>query len=311
MPIRRTGPKPNLFGWIDHPDRHAAAALAPTFRDAAPACMQTVSGSETDPVLLYKALTDVLGSWDKLPWVPQKIGDCTSFGTGHGNDCLQCVEIVLQNEANEFLETCTEAIYGLGREVAGMTGRRFAGDGCYGAAVTRAMVETGVLPRAFVPSGDGGATYDGSRAKSWGYRGVPDDVRAICQKYKLGGRALVKTWEEYVAAMKNGYPVAICSSWGGTYTRDANGFISRSKNWPHCMVALGVRFDIEGACIFNSWPLGSFTGPTPLGMWEGSFWVSRQNLERILSEGDSFALSKAPDFKPRALPAHWTYADAA
>lgn len=301
-----------LLGWVDQPERHALAARHPQFRQIAPACMAASADDDgKKPVLLYKAITDVLGGWDKLPWVPQAIGDCTSFGWGHSNDILQCVELILGADTGDFAETCTEALYGLGREKAGMTGRRFAGDGCYGSALREAALE-GMAPRFLLPADRGGATYDGDRARRWGQQGIPTDVREICSRYKLGGSALVRTWAEFVAATRSGYPVAICSNWGGTYKRDADGFLARGwKPWPHCMLLAGVRFDIEGAACLNSWPIGTFSGPVAFDLWQGGYWLRRADVEAILAAGDSYALSMSPDFKPRPLPRRWTYDAAA
>lgn len=304
----------NLCGWVDHPERHGVAAMFPAFQAAAPLCMASVDADDKSPVLLYKAVLDVLGSWDKLPWVPQRIGDCTSFGWGHSLDILQCVELVLGTDSGDFAETCTEAFYAAGREAGNMLRPHAGGmgDGCYGSAMAKASTTLGFVPRFMVPESVGGPAYSGDRAASWGWRGMPDAVRKIAAGFKLGAAALVSTWDELVASIRNGYPVAICSSWGGTYQRDENGFIQQGwRPWPHCMLLCGVRFDVEGAACMNSWPLGMFTGPTGLDLWKGGYWLRRRDVEKILSGRDSFSLAKAPDFKPRPLPAKWTYAAAA
>ena len=73
-----------------------------------------------NPILLYKAWRDVLGKDPAYP--AQQIGDCVSFGHGHANDLLQCIEIAL-GEPAEYRETDTEFIYATSREVAGILGR--------------------------------------------------------------------------------------------------------------------------------------------------------------------------------------------
>ena len=42
-----------------------------------------------------------------------------------------------------------------------------------------------------------------------------------------------------------------------------------------------------------------------------SFWADQEVVERILGEGDSWALSKSPAFEKRDLPPAWKYHDAA
>jgi hypothetical protein len=271
----------------------ALAAAAPPLMAAAP---------DTAPILLYKAWRDVLGKDPAYP--AQQIGDCVSFGHGHANDLLQCIEISL-GEPAEFRETDTEFIYATSREVAGILGR---GDGSYGAAAVKAMTTIGLVSREML--GDQ-AAYSGKRAKEWGRVGAPADVKAKAAPFKLGSGALVSTWNELVAALMNGYPVTICSNQGFTLQRDAQGFCSARGTWGHCMCVAGIRFDREGACILQSWGPESPAGPLGLDQPTFSFWADRRVIERILSQGDSWALTKAPDFVSRPLPVHWSYHQAA
>jgi hypothetical protein len=293
----------SLCGWVDHPDRLAFAAQFPKFAQIAPKCMASV-GAETEPILLYKAFHDVLGAGAWPSWVPQKIGDCESFGHGHGNDCLQCVEISL-GEASEYRETMTEQLYGAGRKIGNMLGPF---DGCYGAAMVKAMQQTGMVSRDMVPDG----AYSGQRAKQWGRTGPPADVEQKALGYKLGNAAMVTTWDELVAAVKNGYPVTLSSGMGYSMTRDSQGFCSRRGRWGHCTVVLGVRFDRPGALIQNSWgEQGMYAGPLVLDQPPGSFWADQSNVVSMMSEQDSFALSGSPAFAARKLPPHWSWSVAA
>jgi hypothetical protein len=264
---------------------HAAAHL---FGDAAP----------SEPVLLYKAWSDVLGKFPDYP--AQQIGDCVSFGHGHGNDLLQCIEIGLGQPA-VYRETDTEFIYGASREIAGILG---SGDGSYGAAAVKAMMTIGMVSRAMLGS-DG--AYSGQRAKAWGETGPPASVQAEAASFKLGSAALVSSWDDLVAAITNGYPVTICCDQGFDLTRDQDGFCAASGTWGHCMVIAGVRFDRPGACILQSWGPDVPTGPTALGQPDWSFWAERDVISAILNEGDSWALSKAPAFMTRQLPLTWKY----
>lgn len=291
----------NLCGWIDHPDRLAFAAQFPTFAQAAPKCMAS-AGAGTDPVLLYKAWKDVLGDYPK--YIAQVNGTCVSMGHGHGNDLLQCVEIAT-GEPSEYRETDTEFIYATSREVAGILGRK---DGSYGSAAVKAMMTIGVVSREMLGA-DG--VYSGSREEDWGLNGAPSKYKDMAAKYKLGNAALVSTWDELVAAVSNGYPTTICSNVGFTMTRDSQGFCSRWGFWAHCMMIGGVRFDRPGACIMQSWGPETPSGPTDLDQPHFSFWADQKVVEKILSQGDSWALSKSPDFVEKVLPAHWNWSTAA
>jgi len=291
---------PHIDGWFGIDEvQQGFAARRPTLSQTAPGLI----GDEADgqPILVYKALKDVLGAYP--PYPAQQIGDCVSFGHAHGLDMLQCVEIAL-GAPMDFRETCTEFIYGTSREVAGILGR---GDGSYGSAAVEAMTKLGVLSREMVPDG----AYSGARAKSWGRYGVPADLKRKAASFKLGSAARVTTWAELVAALKNGYPVTVSSGQGFTMTRDAAGFCTARGVWGHCMVIGGVRFDRPGACILQSWGPDQPAGPTALDQPSFSFWADRSTVEGMLAQGDSWALAKAPEFAARALPEHWSYHSAA
>lgn len=285
------------FGWFSDGGHVPIAKGFPTLSQAAP---RLITGDEDgSPILLYKAFTDVLGKYPDYP--AQQIGDCVSFGHGHGVDLLQCVEIGL-SEPSAYRETDTEFIYGMAREVSGDLGR---GDGSYGAAAVKALTTVGAVSREMLGA-DG--VYSGTRAKSWGYSGPPAAVKAEAAPYKLGSAAAVGTWDELVAAIRNGYPTTICTIRGFTESRDAQGFCAMRGRWGHCMVIAGVRFDRPGALILQSWGPSQPSGPLCPGQPSFSFWADRKAIESILSEGDSWALCKAPEFVKRDLPPAWSFA---
>ncbi len=290
-----------VSGWLDVPERHVVAASLPTFAQVGAPLIQ--AGAPDADILLYRAFKDVVG--DYIPYPRQEIGDCVSFGHAHGNDLLQCVEAAIQGLkfTREELETDTEALYGMAREVGGMLGGQ---DGCYGSAAVKAMTTLGMVPRSAV------APYSGKRAKDWGYHGAPAEIKAKAAKWKLGNAALVKTWDELVAAMSNGYPVTICTGMGFTMHRDDHGFCTPSGSWGHCMLLCGLRHGSRpGACVFQSWGVNVPDGPRDLDQPDNTFWVDRGPIERILGEGDSWALSKSPFFVERPLPSRWKYSRAA
>jgi hypothetical protein len=291
----------SLCGWRDiDAIQQVFAGQFPTLAQAAPHLMG--APAPTGPILLYKAWRDVLGQDPAYP--AQQIGDCVSFGHGHGNDLLQCIEIGL-GEPAVFQETDTEFIYATSREVAGILGRQ---DGSYGSAAVKAMTTIGMVSRKMLgPDG----TYSGQRAKDWGWHGAPASVKSEAAPYKLGASAQVSTWDELVAALNNGYPVTICTGQGFTLARDNDGFCQARGSWGHCMLIAGVRFDRPGACIIQSWGPDMPSGPTALDQPSFSFWAEQGVIERILGQGDSWALSKSPAFEERELPPAWKYHDAA
>jgi hypothetical protein len=291
----------HLCGWRGVDDlQRTFAGHFPTLARSAPHLMG--GPAPTDPVLLYKAWRDVLGGYPAYP--AQQIGDCVSFGHGHGNDLLQCVEIGLGGPA-VYQETDTEFIYATSREVAGILGRQ---DGSYGAAAVKAMTTVGMVSRAML-GGEG--AYSGQRAKAWGLSGAPSSIKGEAGSFKLGSSAQVSTWGELVAALRNGYPVTICTAQGFNLTRDGQGFCRMQGRWGHCMFIAGVRFDRPGACIVQSWGPDTPGGPMALDQPSFSFWADRSAIQEILDEGDSWALSRTPAFQRRELPPAWKYHDAA
>jgi hypothetical protein len=284
-----------LGGWSPAPaevDRVLATMRHPTFAQAAP----RLSGAGTDKtVLLYKAFKDVNG--DYIPYVAQQIGDCVSFGFGHGVDLLGCVQIAIGHKAEKFEQTATEAVYGMARvDIGGQRGSRQ--DGAVGAWAAKAVCSIGTVDRDVV------GAYSGQRAKQWGAQGVPDDIKAKAGEHKVKSFALVSTYEELEDALANGYPVPVCSNQGFTLTRDAQGFCRPRGVWGHCMLIVGVRAgDRPGACIFQSWGPDMPSGPLDLDQPPNSFWADRDVVERMLAMRDSWALSGLDGYPAQPLPA--------
>jgi hypothetical protein len=257
-------------------------------------------GPDPGDVLLYKAWKDVLGDYPHYP--AQQIGDCTSFGSGHTMDLLQCVEIALGKQPLGYKETCTEAIYGLGREIAGMLG---SGDGCYGAAVAKALTDLGAVPREVV------GPYSGQRAKEWGARGVPADIKERAAQFKLGAAALITTCDEADAALANGYPYIVCSDQGFTMHRDQDGVCHPQGSWPHCMSVSGrrTRNGRRQYLIDQSWGDNVPDGPQTDDQPSFSFWIDEAPMSHMLSARDSLAFSRFGGFERRPLPSLWGWED--
>lgn len=287
-----------LCGWLGADAKQKQlASMFPALRQMAPQLF--TAAPRTEAVCLYKAFDEVLGdNWIGYP--SQETGDCTSFGHGHGNDLLQCIALGL-GHGSAYFETDTEFLYGASRETAGILG---GPQGSYGAATVKAMMQMGMVSRDMLgPAGE----YSGDRANAWGTTGPPEIAKAKAVHYKLGAAAQVHTWEDYVRAITNGYPVSTCSKLGFSPVRDGQGFCVSQGHWGHCMVCAGVRFDRPGGLILQSWGPDIPTGPTTLDQPSWSFWVDMSTLEEMLAEGDSWALSDSPAFDPQKLPKSWTY----
>jgi hypothetical protein len=271
---------------------------SPYFAAAAPDLARSGAGKT---VLLYKAFKDVNGG-RYIDYGAQKIGDCVSFGFGHGIDLLEAVQIAVAKRPEEFKPTATEAVYGMARvDIGGQRGSY--SDGAVGAWAAKAVSTLGTLSREVV------GAYDGKRAKDWGARGVPAELAAKASQHKVQTTSLVSTYEELEDALANGYPVTVCSNQGFSLQRDGDGFCSARGHWAHCMLIVGVRADSRpGACIFQSWGSDVPSGPLALDQAPNSFWADRAVVERMLALQDSWSLSSFEGYPAQVLPEHWTYA---
>jgi hypothetical protein len=190
----------------------------------------------------------------------------------------------------------------MGREIADMLGQQ---DGCYGVAVAKALVERGAIPRKLV------GAYSGKRAKEWGARGVPSEIKQTAGSFKLGAAALVTSLAEADAALANGYPMAGGFSQGFTLHRDQDGLCRQSGQWGHEQ-AVGARRTRNGQrqyLMLQSWGNTIPDGPTTDDQPLFSFWVDERDFTSILSQRDFLAFSLFPGFEKKPLPSRWTYQD--
>jgi hypothetical protein len=310
-------PSTQLFGWSPSPEGvqdFIDSLPHPEFQDAAPNLV-----ASNQPVFLYRALPKEYRN------EPQQIGDCVSWGHKHAVDILGAIDFKL-GLSNKFLEVSSESIYGGARVESksrpeGQTegiGEGSGGyrDGSYGAAACKWLLNYGVVYRDVYQTPNGEIdlrTYSGNRAKDWGNfgNGGRNDkgfLDKVAKNHPVKAVARVRTWEDFVKAMQNGYPVTICSSVGFDSPTDSNGFCRRNGVWNHCMTLVGVRFDIEGGLILNSHGPNSpnqSRGIYPEDQPKGSFWATRKTVEDILAAGDSWAISGVKGFPPKKMHEGW------
>ncbi|MBX3399333.1 MAG: hypothetical protein KF873_11365 [Gemmataceae bacterium] len=291
-------PEPTAFGWV--PDAEQVRVVAATLPQpdfaATPAYRDVYAGP--DDVLLWDASRKVLG---KLipPRDQGNVGSCVAFATASAIEHLLCVQAA--NGANEeYRDLAQEIIYGGSRVEIG--GGRIRGDGSVGAWAAKFVVEYGVLPRGQFGRFDL-RTYDVPRCREYGRTGVPDELEPEVRKHPVKAVSNVKTWDEARAAIRNGYPVIVCSNQGFRAARDADGFCAPGGTWYHCMALVGVRGEGRpGGFLLNSWGERFHSGPTGLGdPSPGGFWADARVLDRMLRQGDSWAFSGVKGFPSRKL----------
>lgn len=289
------------FGWLNRPAEAArvrATLKSPDF--AAAGGRRLMQATPEGDALLYQASIRVTGG--TLPPHDQDgTGCCVGEGTAGAVNLLQCVEIALGGEAAEYKPVSSAAVYALSREVAGILGQ---GDGSYGSAAAKAIETLGTVDCETAQDDPTKPHPHAEMAKKWGRTGLPAALKAVAKKHLVKTASMVRSADEVKAALQNGYPVFICSNVGfegrGGFRRDDDGRCYRGGDWPHCMYVCGYRADKQWFCIVQSWGKAP-PGPRTLGQPESSFWISREDMDLIARQGDSFAVSGYDGFPAQRL----------
>lgn len=315
-------PYAHLMGYTPQPaqsERFIRSMPRPTLKEAAPDFFQArgpppARYAADEPILLYRALNVAHQRKFGSNWSPirQEIGDCVSHGWSLACTTRLAIDYVL-GESGDFQVVFSEAVYGLSRVEGRGVKYNGGGDGSYGSAAAAGVTKFGVpfrLDYTNVASSEcDGRTYSGSRARNWGAYGCggrSDEGRldAIAKLHPVGQVALITTWEETVAAIRNGYAIAVCSGQGFAYATDRDGFARPQGSWAHCMCAFGVRFDREGVLIANSWGsnwIDQSGGKYPSDMPPGCFWCDRRVWERMIAGRDTYAVATVKGFQRTRL----------
>ena len=289
---------PRFFGWVHDPEAVEAVARqlpCPHFRQTE--AYQAPYDGPHD-VFLWEACRKVTG--DLLPPRNQgSVGSCVSFGTASAIEHLICVQIVSGNR-EEYRDLAQEVIYGGSRVEVG--GGRIRGDGSVGAWAAKFVQDWGVVPRGIHGPHDL-TRYDERRCREYGQRGVPADLHPLARQHPVRTVANVRSWDECQAAIRNGYPIAVCSSQGFSMRRDAEGFCRPQGTWMHCLAIVGVKGGARpGAFLLNSWGPSAHSGPRGAGdPSPAGFWVDAATVDRMLRQGDSWAFSSFVGFPARKL----------
>jgi len=252
-----------------------------------------------DDVFLWEACKRVTGN--HLPAHDQDgVGCCVGEGFASAVEYLQCVEIALKNEVESYAPISSEVIYALSRVEIG--GGRLVGDGSVGAWAADAVTKYGVLPRQVLASVDL-SKFNPQLARRWGQIGLPDELEPEARKHPVRTVSQVNSFNEAKAAIANGYPIAVCSNQGFTMMRDRDGFCLPRGSWAHCMCFIGaIGGQRPGLCCLQSWGANVPKGPIGFGDHpDCAFWVDAEVVERMLRQGDSWALSAFDGFPARKL----------
>jgi len=286
---------PRHFGWIDDPAAVRECIAAMDCRPFRATAAFTTVWTGPEDVLLWDAARTTTGA--VLPARDQKsVGACVGFATASAIEYLLCAQIA-DGAEDTYRDLAQEIIYGGSRVEIG--GGRVRGDGSVGAWAAKWVKDYGVVARGIHGRYDL-RSYDEARCRAFGRKGVPDELEPLAKEHPVRSVARVQSWEECLAAIRNRYPVVVCSSQGFTMERDANGFCNPRGTWYHAMAVIGVRGgDRPGGFLLNSWGPDAHSGPRYPDDAPGcGFWVDAAVLDGMLKQGDSWSFSQAVGFPP-------------
>ena len=298
-------PPTHGMGWVDSPDyvnRVVATFRNPFFGDAAKTIIEADQDKDALLWLCHKKVTGK--AW--LAHDQNGTGCCVGEGFSTAVEILTAVGIIINNEAHEYHDISASAVYALSREVGNYLVNN---DGSTGADAAKSLMEYGCI--SCDEAGDDNRTNPkhAQTAKKWGKSGLSADLKRLAAAHKIRSAARVRTPEEVRAALINGYPVPICSSVGfEPFRRNDQGLCKPGGSWPHCMCIVGYRADRKHFLVLQSW--GESVPPGPKSMPVGysaddqpncSFWIDWNTCQRIVSSGESYALSSFDGYPARNI----------
>ena len=256
--------------------------------------------------LLYQDYRLVTGRTYQ-PRAQGKAPSCVANAAATAVDILTAVEVLKGEPERMPLElVAVEPIYGLSRQEIGGLGT-MAGGGSHCIWACQAMQRYGVCyQKNYGLIGFDLSKYSTDRCYEWGRNGVPDSLELIGQIHPVQDYIRINSFEDLRDAIYNGCPCIVGSNQGfgrkSGAKRDSEGFLSPpwfTAPWAHAMAIIAVDDNPErpGALIINSWGSNWVGGPKKFGDEpEGSFWVDKKVLERMIAQDDCYALRNFKGF---------------
>jgi hypothetical protein len=306
------------FGWRPPTEAERQQTLAalrcPRWEMTEAASADTAGPDDDAPV--WRLYAKVTGR--PFPAFDQgQIGSCVAFGTSAAAEFSLCARIHAHlGPPQQFTPTIREAVYAGSRINADPRNPIRGGDGSTGERASRWLRQGagGLLPEGTYV-GKAVIGYDVSRCRSWGDRGVPAELLPACRDNPCE-TTLVTSAADARKALQQGYAIFVCSDVGfgdlgpGPISRDADGFLKARGVWPHCMCIAGYQGGPrKGFLIVNSWGDRWVAGPAGrfADVPGGSFWADFVTVDRMLKQGDSYAVAGVEGFRRRRIDSgDWT-----
>ena len=125
--------------------------------------------------------------------------------------------------------------------------------------------------------------------------GVPQAIEKEAKKNPLLFAVKIDGgWEQACDAVSQGYPVVIGSNQGYKSKTNRDGLLDPYGTWLHAMLLWGIdtKSNTHAGCLANSWSADWISGPKyKYGTPSSAFWTEARNIDGMLNEGNSYALS--------------------
>jgi hypothetical protein len=245
---------------------------------------------------------------DKCFTEAQTTGDCVSHGSRNARDITRAVEILVKKEPEDWFKLgATEPTYGA---------RGHGGEGMSPARASQFERDVGFLARTHYEGVVDLTKYNSSIGSRWGFGGVPENVKDLCRKNKVGVISNVRTQGDLMDALFNGYAAHSGQYAAWTPGSNSKGIHGRaSGGWNHDMAIVGYDdskefFPFRVWMIANSWgqwnqkPSG---WPKEYGEWvPGMILTSADDFDVCVSSGDCWTYGSIDGYPPQRLPDYGT-----
>lgn len=220
-------------------------------------------------------------------------GSCVAFGSALACDILTAIGIVTNGRAKPTVRTDPMSIYWGSRVEIGRN--RIRGQGSVGVWACEYLKQYGALPQKRFNEVDLSRYSPSVCCGPLSSQGVPDTLEPTARQHPVKEYAQIKSFDEAVYALSIGSPVTVASAQGFRMTLDANGFGTASGTWNHQQCVIGYELEPTPCLIIaNSWG-ACYTGG-PQGWNPATMKVRKSTADRMLKEGDSWAMSRFAGF---------------
>lgn len=282
--------------------------LPPILPSPVPTLFNTYPGLEGSGagkiVLLYKYIEKVLGK--SLPAYLQKGPDCTSMAGAMSLDITQAIQNILHKSCWEG-RVATEYLHIGGRQ---LVAKRYSGGVGIEELMTFIVRHGAVFRRKYKFENQiyDFTKYDYTTTNRLS-KDFPSWLLGEGRKHRVDKVVKITTWDEACAAIRNLQPVVIGSSVGfdgvSKYSgakRDKDGFVKPKGKWYHAWALIGIddKSKRPGGCLMNSHGENWVKGPTRHKQPNGSIWVDKDVLSKMLSQyDDCFSICTFQGCKPK------------